>query len=49
MDRVRATLRVKHYSFRTEKTYCYRVRFFTRFQGTGLHAAITTAEVRQHL
>ncbi|PRY65363.1 integrase-like protein [Vreelandella songnenensis] len=31
MDRVRATLRVKRYSLRTEKTYCYWIRFFIRF------------------
>jgi len=27
MDRVRATLRVKHYSPRTEKSYCFRIHF----------------------
>ncbi|MBE0463534.1 MAG: phage integrase N-terminal SAM-like domain-containing protein [Halomonadaceae bacterium] len=46
MDRVQATLRVKRYSLRTEKTYCYWIRFFIRFQGIGLHAAMTGAEVR---
>ncbi|WP_369335824.1 phage integrase N-terminal SAM-like domain-containing protein [Halomonas sp. ND22Bw] len=33
MDRVKATLRVKRYSLRTEKTYCYWIRFFIRFHG----------------
>ncbi|WFE72783.1 hypothetical protein P8S55_06730 [Halomonas sp. M1] len=27
MERVKASLRVKRYSFRTEKTYCYWIRF----------------------
>ncbi|MGO3699144.1 MULTISPECIES: phage integrase N-terminal SAM-like domain-containing protein [Halomonas] len=31
MDRIRATLRVKRYNLRTEKTYCYWIRFFIRF------------------
>ena len=26
MERVKATMRVKRYSLRTEKTYCYRIR-----------------------
>ncbi|WP_447928295.1 phage integrase N-terminal SAM-like domain-containing protein [Vreelandella sp. EE27] len=46
MDRVRATLRVKRYSLRTEKTYCYWIRFFIRFHGTGLPASRTSAEAR---
>ncbi len=33
VDRVRATMRVKHYSPRTEKTYCYWIRYFIRFHG----------------
>ncbi|MCK2182799.1 phage integrase N-terminal SAM-like domain-containing protein [Halomonas getboli] len=31
MDRVKATLRVKRYSLRTEKIYCYWIRFLTHF------------------
>ncbi|MGP9499723.1 phage integrase N-terminal SAM-like domain-containing protein [Halomonas sp. 86] len=31
-DRVRATLRVKRYSLRTEKTYCYWIRFHDKCQ-----------------
>ncbi|MGP9664893.1 phage integrase N-terminal SAM-like domain-containing protein [Halomonas sp. AOP22-C1-8] len=49
MDRVRATLWVKRYGLRTEKTYFYWIRFFIRFHGTRHAAAITGAEVRQHL
>lgn len=33
MERVRATLRVKRYSIRTEKTYCYWIRFYIKFHG----------------
>ncbi|WP_218938187.1 site-specific integrase [Halomonas lactosivorans] len=33
MDRVKATMRVKRYSPRTEKTYCYWIRYFIRFHG----------------
>jgi len=33
MDQVRTTLRTRHYSRRTEKTYCYWIRFFIRFHG----------------
>ena len=31
MDQMRAVLQTRHYSRRTEKTYCYWVRFFVRF------------------
>ncbi|MFB9867074.1 phage integrase N-terminal SAM-like domain-containing protein [Vreelandella sulfidaeris] len=31
MERVKETLRVKCYSLRTEKSYCYWIRFFIRF------------------
>ncbi|MCE8032764.1 hypothetical protein EKK97_06530 [Billgrantia tianxiuensis] len=33
MDRVKATMRVKRYSPRTEKTYCYWIRYFIRLHG----------------
>ena len=33
MDRVKAIMRLKHYSPRTEKTYCYWIRYFIRFHG----------------
>jgi hypothetical protein len=31
MERVKATMRVKRYSLRTEKTYCYWIQFYIRF------------------
>jgi hypothetical protein len=31
MDRFRLFIRSRHYSYRTEKTYCYWVSFFIRF------------------
>ena len=31
MDQVRTTLRTRHYSRRTEKSYCYWIRFYIRF------------------
>lgn len=31
MDQVRHTIRALHYSRKTEKTYCYWIRFFVRF------------------
>ncbi|UYG01649.1 phage integrase N-terminal SAM-like domain-containing protein [Halomonas sp. GD1P12] len=49
MDRVRATLRVKCYSLRTEKTYCYWIRFFIRFHGIRHPATMGDQEVRQFL
>ncbi|WP_172118005.1 integron integrase [Halomonas hibernica] len=49
MDRVRATLRVKRYSFRTEKTYCYWIRFFIRFHGIRHPATMAGEEVKQFL
>ncbi|WP_282042232.1 integron integrase [Halomonas alimentaria] len=49
MDRVRATLRVKRYSPRTEKTYCYWIRYFIRFHGVRHPAGMGGAEVRAFL
>lgn len=49
MDRVRATLRVKRYSLRTEKTYCYWIRFFIRFHGIRHPSTMAGGEVRQFL
>nr|WP_298248737.1 phage integrase N-terminal SAM-like domain-containing protein [uncultured Halomonas sp.] len=45
MDRVRATMRVKHYSPRTEKTYCYWIRFFIRYHGIRHPSGMGGAEV----
>src|SRR5690554_7630871 len=49
MDRIRATLRVKRYSPRTEKTYCYWIRYFIRFHGVRYPAGMGGAEVRAFL
>ncbi|WP_244511328.1 phage integrase N-terminal SAM-like domain-containing protein [Vreelandella arcis] len=49
MERVKAALRVKHYSFRTEKTYCYWIRFFIRFHKMRHPANMAGNEVRQFL
>src|SRR5690554_1435364 len=49
MDRVKATLRVKRYSPRTEKTYCYWIRYFIRFHGVRHPAGMGGAEVRAFL
>ncbi|MBB3183310.1 hypothetical protein FHR95_000851 [Halomonas fontilapidosi] len=49
MDRVKATLRVKRYSPRTEKTYCYWIRDFIRFHGVRHPASMGGAEIRAFL
>ncbi len=49
MDRVRATMRVKRYSPRTEKTYCYWIRYFIRFHGVRHPAGMGGPEVRAFL
>ncbi|WP_445004524.1 phage integrase N-terminal SAM-like domain-containing protein [Halomonas mongoliensis] len=46
MDRVRATLRVKRYSPRTQKTYCYWIRYFIRFYRVRNPASIGAFEVK---
>lgn len=33
LDQVRRVLRTRHYSRRTEKSYCYWIRFYVRFHG----------------
>ncbi|MGO2263315.1 phage integrase N-terminal SAM-like domain-containing protein [Halomonas sp.] len=45
MDRARATLRVKRHSLRTEKTYCYWIRFFIRFHDKRQPAMVKGIEV----
>lgn len=42
-DQVKRVLRVKHYSIRTEKSYCYWIRFFIRYSGMR-HPAESGAE-----
>lgn len=49
MERVKAALRVKRYSLRTEKTYCYWIRFFIRFHRMRHPATMACNEVRQFL
>ncbi|WP_281183017.1 site-specific integrase [Billgrantia gudaonensis] len=49
MDRVKATMRVKRYSPRTEKTYCYWIRYFIRFHGVRHPASMGGPEVRAFL
>lgn len=49
MERVRRTLRTKRYSRRTEKSYCYWIRYFIRFHGLRHPAAMGADEVRAFL
>lgn len=49
MDQVRRTLRVKRYSIRTEKSYCYWIRFFIRYSGVRHPASMGAPEVRVFL
>ncbi|UEX76289.1 phage integrase N-terminal SAM-like domain-containing protein [Spiribacter halobius] len=49
MERVRRTLRTKRYSRRTEKSYCYWIRYFIRFHGLQHPAAMDAREVRSFL
>ena len=49
MERVKATLRGKRYNLRNEKTYCYWIRFFTRFHRVRHPATMAGNEVRQFL
>ena len=49
MDRVKATMKVKRYSPRTVKTYCYWIRYFIRFHGVRHPANMGGPEVRAFL
>jgi integron integrase len=49
LDQVRVVLRTLHYSRRTEKTYCYWVRFFIRFNNLRHPVDMGAAEVRAFL
>lgn len=49
MDRVKATMRLKRYSPRTEKTYCYWIRYFIRFHGVRHPANMGATEVQAFL
>ncbi|WP_345799651.1 phage integrase N-terminal SAM-like domain-containing protein [Halomonas dongshanensis] len=44
MERVRATLLVKRYSLRTEKTYCYWIRFSFHFYEVRQPALMTNSD-----
>ena len=48
-DKLRAALRVKHYSYRTEKSYIYWVRHFTYFHKKKHPQSMGTGEVRAFL
>lgn len=49
MDRVKAVMRVKRYSPRTEKTYCYWIRDFIRYHGVRHPASMGSSEVQAFL
>ncbi|WP_028484586.1 integron integrase [Thioalkalivibrio sp. ALE17] len=49
MERVRTTLRTLRYSPRTEKTYCYWIRYYIRFHGIQHPATMGGPEVRRFL
>lgn len=49
LDQIRATLRTKHYSYRTERTYVHWVRRFILFHGRRHPAALGGAEVTAFL
>ncbi|MFQ3789305.1 site-specific integrase [Halomonas sp. A29] len=49
MDRVKATMSVKRDSPRTEKTYCYWIRYFIRFHDVPHPASMGGSEVRAFL
>ncbi|WP_205737535.1 phage integrase N-terminal SAM-like domain-containing protein [Halomonas campaniensis] len=49
MERVKATMRAKRYSLSTEKTYCYWIRFYIRFNNLRHPATLAGHEVRQFL
>lgn len=49
MDRVKTVMRVKRYSPRTEKTYCYWIRYFIRYHGVRHPATMGPAEVQAFL
>ncbi|MCE9663905.1 phage integrase N-terminal SAM-like domain-containing protein [Halomonas sp. M5N1S17] len=49
MYRVKATMKVKRYSPRTVKTYCYWIRYFIHFNGVRHPASMGGPEVRAFL
>lgn len=49
LDQMRALIRVKHYSLRTEKTYLYWVKFFIRWSGMRHPADMGAPEIESFL
>lgn len=49
LDQMRALIRVKHYSHRTEKTYLYWVKFFIRWSGMRHPADMGAPEIESFL
>src|SRR5713101_5688123 len=49
LDQVRAAIRVKHYSIRTEETYVHWIRRFILFHGKRHPAKMGEAEIGQFL
>ncbi|MDK9686218.1 phage integrase N-terminal SAM-like domain-containing protein [Halomonas meridiana] len=47
MEHVKTTMRVKLYSLRFGKTYCYWIRFYIRFNNLYHRVTMTNHEVRQ--
>ncbi|KAF0804616.1 integron integrase [Alcanivorax sp. S71-1-4] len=48
-DQFRNTIRVRHYSVRTEKTYWYWIRYFIRFNRMRYPSEITEPQVSAFL
>jgi len=49
MDRFRLFIRTRHLAYRTEKTYCYWVRFYIRFHKKKHPADMEAREIEQFL
>ncbi len=49
MDQVKAAIRVRHYSRKTEKAYCYWIRFFIHFHHLRHPAEMSESEVSAFL
>jgi len=48
-DQVKAVIRTRHYSRRTEKSYWYWIRYFIRFHGLRHPSTMGTREVQEFL
>jgi len=49
LDQVRNEIRVRHYSLKTEKAYCYWIRFYIRFRDYCHPAELDGEQVRAFL